>query len=117
MKKLFSALLPLCFLFLAHKANAFGHYEYCKATVQTTSDSWNVYINRQLVGGSAPPALLLTEYRITTTYRNGTVTVGSWTTLPSGSSVPVGTSGMGAQITTIEIRVPSLSTITVLSPC
>jgi len=117
MKKLLFALLPLCFLFLSQKASAFGHYEYCKATVQTTSDSWNVYINRQLVGGSAPPALLLTEYRFTRTYRDGSTSTTSWATLPSSSSYFIGTSGMGAQITSVEIRVPALSIITLLSPC
>ena len=108
-------ILPL--LFALSSASVSAAYSYCRYSQQTSSDSWNIYINRSGSGISGGM-----EYRYSYIV-SGVVYWSAWTALPNAPSVYVGGSGNGGGILSIEIRssiyIGSTNTnpVYTLSPC
>lgn len=109
MRKLLSALFLVGLFAMPLKSLAFG-WEYCRYSVQRTSDSWDVYIHKDWTGPGSPPVFGISiEYRVGT-MSGGVITYGPWLTLPfGGGDKYVGSIGMGGGVADVQIRIPGIA--------
>lgn len=124
MKKVFSLVLFMLLFGFAWESRAAG-WEYCRYSVQQTSDSWDVYVQKRWTGpGPVPPGSFSVQYRVST-ISGGVLSYSPWMTLPSGTNNRVGSVGMGGGVVDVQIRIPALTmpgsppqyTIYTLVPC
>lgn len=99
MKKVLFALLPAMFLFSSIKTHA--SWELCHYSVQTSIDSWDLYIKKTWVGSGFPINDGVYQYSYDLHQWNFTIHV-DWTNLPSNGYI--GSVGLGTSITNILVR-------------
>lgn len=97
-KMLFMLLLTgLC----AISYNSFAAWQYCRHSVQTTSDTWDVFIVKTWTGGGmgANPKV---QYRYSYFDQNQNLQTTAWAPIPSSGYI--GSTGLGGSLFDIEVR-------------
>lgn len=99
MKKVFFVLLLVCLHVVSY--NSLAAWQYCRRDVQTTGDSWDVYIRKTWTGGGigANPNV---SYRYSYYDQNHNLQTTAWAPIPASGYI--GGTGLGGSLFNIEVR-------------